>query len=269
MVERFLSANETMKDMYGIGLKMCAVLLSAVVAAGCSRGGEEHALQALGLQGRVRSVVASAYRTAECDGGTEQGSRTEDAGANAAYRFDEAGNLVSAEYLPGGVLSGWEDYVYAADGRLERIVSRSVGYGGDRTVICEWGDGGRCVRYTYDEQGRQRGEEHLRRRSGRFRSVAVSYGDTTVVTIRYRKGRPVREERRGPAGTTVKEYAYDRAGNPVRTVSFVGGQKEEIAEMEYASFDGEGNWIGRTIRRTDAQGACISCVREERVIAYY
>ena len=120
------------------------VCMAAVVAAfaGCSGGDAVNSLERMGLRGNVRSLDVSAYEAKACGGTVTKGSRVDDMQSCCSYRFDERGYVTGTEYLCGGHVVKWEEFVYDGSGRPERIVSRSVRYGGDRTVEFEWN--GRC-----------------------------------------------------------------------------------------------------------------------------
>ena len=144
------------------------VCMAAVVAAfaGCSGGDAVNSLERMGLRGNVRSLDVSAYEAKACGGTVTKGSRVDDMQSCCSYRFDERGYVTGTEYLCGGHVVKWEEFVYDGSGRPERIVSRSVRYGGDRTVEFEWN--GRChVRRTFDEEGNEVSEEPVRERGGR------------------------------------------------------------------------------------------------------
>ena len=144
------------------------VCMAAVVAAfaGCSGGDAVNSLERMGLRGNVRSLDVSAYEAEACGGTVTKGPRVDDMQSCCSYRFDERGYVTGTEYLCGGHVVKWEEFVYDGSGRPERIVSRSVRYGGDRTVEFEWN--GRChVRRTFDEEGNEVSEEPVRERGGR------------------------------------------------------------------------------------------------------
>lgn len=246
------------------------VCMAAVVAAfaGCSGGGAVNSLEKMGLRGDVKSLEVSAYEAEACGDTVTKGARVDDMQSCCLYRFDERGYVAGTEYLCGGHAVQWEEFVYDGSGRPERIVSRSVRYGGDRTVEFEWN--GRChVRRTFDEEGNEVSEERTERRRNRSESVAVGGGDSVTFRTRYRRGLPVRQERTASDGTEVLKYSYDRNGNPVRSDRFVDGVAAGSVEMTYTVFDGEGNWTSRTVYRTTEDGERVPYRIEERKITYY
>ena len=104
------------------------VCMAAVVAAfaGCSGGDAVNSLERMGLRGNVRSLDVSAYEAKACGGTVTKGSRVDDMQSCCSYRFDERGYVTGTEYLCGGHVVKWEEFVYDGSGRPERIVSRSV-----------------------------------------------------------------------------------------------------------------------------------------------
>ena len=169
------------------------VCMAAVVAAfaGCSGGDAVNSLERMGLRGNVRSLDVSAYEAKACGGTVTKGPRVDDMQSCCSYRFDERGYVTGTEYLCGGHVVKWEEFVYDGSGRPERIVSRSVRYGGDRTVEFEWN--GRChVRRTLDEEGNEVSEERTEWRRNRSESVAVGGDGSVTFRTRYKRGLPVR-----------------------------------------------------------------------------
>ena len=95
------------------------VCMAAVVAAfaGCSGGDAVNSLERMGLRGNVRSLDVSAYEAKACGGTVTKGSRVDDMQSCCSYRFDERGYVTGTEYLCGGHVVKWEEFVYDGSGR--------------------------------------------------------------------------------------------------------------------------------------------------------
>lgn len=242
----------------------------AAVAAGCARIPDENTLDFLNLKGEVKVASSRVYTAAERGGEVLKGERADYAGMNSIRRFDRKGRLVQVETFGSSEdITSWEDYFYAPDGRLDKVVLHSVFFNGDRTAELEWSDDTGYLRTTYDEQGDTVAQERFTRKGNRTQRMVASAQDTVVVVTRYRKGRPGVSERLSAGGSVETRYEYGRKGDPTAVISRIDGAVCVRDEMEYTAYDKRGNWTERVYYEIDDEGKRFPAYIEERRIEYY
>lgn len=223
----------------------------------------------MNLRGPVKSVAIRGYEVVEREGKIERGVLTNRADINKTFRFDSTGFVTSAECFIGGDLTGWNEYFYNADNRLERIVWHSILFNAGNISVVEWVDGNDYIIRTCNEEGTEISQERFSRRGNRCRSTTVSSGDTVTAKTHYRKHRPVEVERRMGDYTVKLEYVYDRKGNESVVRNYIDGEDAGMTQIEYNTYDEAGNWTERILYTVDVSGCRVPLMMEVRELEYY
>lgn len=255
--------------------KIISYVLIAIVAAsaaGCSSKPEtQNGWETMNLHGDVKSLLSVAYEPMEAPGGVMMGAPLNYAQSHFYYEFNKDGFVTRNEWYLYDSVTSWDEYYYGADGKLEKIFSKSVYYDGETSIEVDWINATDYVRRTYDENHEMMMEEDVKASKDKIHSIVNGAGgeqDTEYITY-FKNGRVARVENKSDDSVASMEYEYNDKGDEVSLVTYMDGELFGKLSFEYLEYDKNDNWIKRVVYEQYEDGDGIPVEFTQRTIEYY
>lgn len=243
-----------------------------VLVTGCSGKSEiQNGWKSMNLRGDVKSLRSIGYEPLQTADSVVKGEPLDYSQSDFYYEFNPEGFMTRSDWYTGGSVSTWDEYSYDEEGKLEKVVSRSVDYDGDATAEIEWTNDTDYIRRTYDNAGKVVKEEVVT--VSKDKKERITKGANGVVEAEFithfDKGRVSRVESKAQGRVVSMEYNYNDKGAESSLVTYESGKKVGELRLEYPAYDEKDNWterIGYDIF-DDEQGTPVELT--ERTIEYY
>lgn len=248
------------------------IAIVAASAAGCSSKLEtQNGWETMNLHGDVKSLLSVAYEPTESTDGIMMGAPLNYAQSHFYYEFNKDGFVTRNEWYLDDSVASWDEYYYGADGKLEKIISKSIYYEGDALTEVAWDNATDYIRRTYGENHELMMEEEVKASKDKIhRIVRGSGGEQNTEYITYFKnGRVSRIENKSDDSVASMEYEYNDKGDEISLVTYMDGELFGKLSFEYLEYDKNDNWVKRVAYEQYEDGERIPVELTQRTIEYY